>query len=306
MSGDHAAAAVEEEKLHCASCGIAEIDGVKLKDCNSCDLIRYCSDDCQNNHRLEHEEECKKRAAELRDEILFKQPEGSCYGDCPICCLPIPLDLDKSSFLTCCSKFICDGCAFANAIREVELRLDQKCPFCREPVVISGEEYGRRNTKRVEMNDPYAIYQQGLDRNYKGDYRSAFEYFTKAAALGNTQAHFRLGNLYLFGRFVEKDEGKIIHHMEEAAIGGHPEARYTLGIQEWNDGSKERAVKHWIIAATQGHDEAIKQLMDKFRKGFVSKEELAATLRAQKAAVDATKSPQRKEAEESSEYFRKV
>ena len=52
-------------------------------------------------------------------------------------------------------------------------------------------------------------------------------------------------------------------------------------------------MKHWIIAAQQGYDASMKTLMDRFREGNVSKEDLAATLRAHKAAVDATKSPER-------------
>ena len=39
-----------------------------------------------------NEAERRKRAAVLRDELLFKQPESSHLGDCPICCLPLPLD----------------------------------------------------------------------------------------------------------------------------------------------------------------------------------------------------------------------
>ena len=83
--------------MFCASCGIAEIDHVKLVPCDGCDLVRYCSDDCRENHKLEHREECKKRVAVLLDEILFKQPECSYLGDCPICCLPLPIDMTKSS-----------------------------------------------------------------------------------------------------------------------------------------------------------------------------------------------------------------
>ena len=56
-------------------------------------------------------------------------------------------------------------------------------------------------------------------------------------------------------------------------------------------------MKHHIIAANQGCDHSIKTLMDAFRKGSVKKEVLAAALRAPKAAVDATKNPQRDEAE---------
>ena len=61
----------------CAACGIAEIDDIKLKECDGCDLVKYCGDECRRDHKLVHEEECKKRAAELRDELLFKQPEST-------------------------------------------------------------------------------------------------------------------------------------------------------------------------------------------------------------------------------------
>jgi hypothetical protein len=68
----------------CASCGIAEVDDIKLKKCPACDLVRYCSEKCEQEHLPQHEEVCKKREAELRDEIVFRQPEGAHYGDCPI------------------------------------------------------------------------------------------------------------------------------------------------------------------------------------------------------------------------------
>ena len=45
--------------------------------------------------------------------------------------------------------------------------------------------------------------------------------------------------------------------------------------------------------------------MRAFKSGFVGKEDLAATLRAHKAAVDATKSPQREAVEKSLPNSRK-
>ena len=100
--------------------------------------------------------------------------------------------------------------------------------------------------------------------------------------------------MYDEGKGVEKDEGKEIHHLEEAAIGGHPGARYSIGAYEWNNNNNaDRAVKHWIISATQGDDLSMKTLMEKFRDGCVSKEQLDATLRAHHTALNATKSPQR-------------
>ena len=283
----------------CASCGIAEMDDIELVPCDGCDLVRYCSDACREDHKSEHEEACKKRAAELRDELLFKQPESNHFGDCPICSLPLPMDKTKSNMNSCCSKLICNGCRHANQKRENEMRLQQSCPFCREPLPRTEEENDKRNMKRIAANDPVATFQQGALLYMKGDYSKAFVYFTKAAELGDVDAHYHLSVLYMLGHGVEKDMGKGIFHAEEAAIGGHPEARYNLGGIEWEmNNNDERAVKHWIISATQGYDRSIKVLMKMFKDGFVSKEDLAAALRAHKAAADATKSEQREAAEE--------
>eukprot|EP00984_Skeletonema_dohrnii_P005338 scaffold1874_cov89-Skeletonema_dohrnii-CCMP3373.AAC.15 len=280
----------------CASCGIA-VDEVKLKECADCDLVKYCSDECQKNHIPQHKEDCKKRAAELRDEILFKQPESSHRGDCPICCLPLQLDKEKSTMNSCCSKVICNGCNYANQVREAERRLKKSCPFCREPYP-SKNEVDKYRRKRIEANDPVAMCGEGLKQYNKGDYSSAFEYFTNAAELGDVEAHYGLAGMYRNGCGVEKNEKKEIHHFEEAAIGGHPNARYNLAFHEERTGDLKRAARHLIIAATQGSDESTKFLMHGFKKGFVSKDDLAAALRAHQAAVEETKSPQREAAEE--------
>ena len=83
------------DTFYCDSCGITGVDDIKLKKCDDCDLVKYCSVNCQRHHKTDHEEACKKRAAELRDELLFKQPESSFMG-CPSCCLPLSLDKNKS------------------------------------------------------------------------------------------------------------------------------------------------------------------------------------------------------------------
>eukprot|EP00985_Skeletonema_marinoi_P006562 scaffold2836_cov95-Skeletonema_marinoi.AAC.8 len=225
------------------------------------------------------------------------QPESTHHGDCPICCLPLSLDRSKSTINLCCSKIICNGCDHANMLREIEGKLKFKCPFCRHPVQ-TGDKAHEMMMKRIEANDPAAMNQKGAQQYNKGDYSSAFGYLTRATGLGNVEAHYGLAGMYLDGQGVEKDEKKEIHHFEEAAIGGHPTARCNLGCHEWDNCNIERAVKHWIIATNQGSDESIKALMDVYRSGMISKEELAATLRAHHAAVDATKSPQRDTAEE--------
>jgi len=150
--------------------------------------------------------------------------------------------------------------------------------------------------KRAAANNPAAL--SGMGRLYyeDGDYESTFKYLTKAAALGDVDAHFNLSLLYLWGQGVEEDEEKRAYHLEQAAIGGHPKSRCHLGCVEEGDGRNDRAVKHFIIAANLGYDGAIQALKKCYAGGVVSKEDFAVALRAHQAAVDATKSPHREAA----------
>eukprot|EP00986_Skeletonema_menzelii_P003492 scaffold1062_cov74-Skeletonema_menzelii.AAC.1 len=279
----------------CASCGIAGGD-VTLKKCTECHLVKYCSVKCQKEHGPKHKEECKKRVAELRDELLFQQPESSHDGDCPICCLPLSIEIKTSVLTSCCSKMICHGCDYANTKREFEGRLQRKCPFCRKVVPKTKEENNEQRMKRIEVNDPVAMCKMGSERYNEGDFKSAVEYLTRAAVLGNVQAHFQLSCLYREGKCVDKDEKRALHHAEQAAIGGHPLARHNLAFLEWKNGHYVRAAKHFIIAAKLGNDRSLESVKDLYKAGYVSKDDFAAALRGHQAAVDATKSPQREEA----------
>ncbi len=284
----------------CASCGVAAIDGIKLNLCDGgCDLVKCCSNGCQTFHREQHEEECKTRKAELHDKELFTQPDGSHLGECPICCLPLPLDISKSIMMPCCSKWICDGCCYANMKREMEEGLEHRCVYCRNPGAKSQEEVDKNIMKRIKKyNDPAAMAYMGKMHYNGGYYARAAEYWTKAAELGDKEAHYCMGSLYHEGQGVEKDVKKLVYHCEQAAIGGHPDARYNLAIREMKNKRADRAAKHVIIAAKLGFEPSLKAVKDLFVKGEVSKEEYAAALRAHQAAVDATKSAEREKAEE--------
>ena len=155
------------------------------------------------------------------------------------------------------------------------------------------EESDKRIMKRVEANDPSAMNQMGAVCYEQGDYDSAFEYFTKAAELGEFEAHYQLASIHEQGKGVEKDDGKAVYHYEKAAIGGDPSARHNLGCYEEKNRRVARAVKHWIIAANLGHIRSMEALREHYNLGNIGKEELEATLRAHQAAIDATKNPQR-------------
>jgi hypothetical protein len=123
------------------------------KSCKSCKLVKYCNANCQRNHWSKHKKLCKQRAAELRDEELFKDsPEKE---DCPICFLPMPKQIIccislppatissvpiydfaianeelagevMETHIPCCGKFICIGCIHSFC----QSRNTEKCPFC--------------------------------------------------------------------------------------------------------------------------------------------------------------------------------
>ena len=264
---------------------------------NACKLVKYCSVDCQKNHRPRHKKECKKRAIEIRDNELFTQPDGSHYGDCPICFLPMPLESHRSVKLPCCLKEVCIGCTYANELRELNEGLEHRCTLCRNPTSKLKEEGQKNIMERVKANDPAAIRHLGNQHFDKREYGIAYEHWTKAAQLGDIEAHNLLSNLYREGKGVGKDMKKEVYHMETAAIGGHAPARHNLGCYEVQNGNIERAVKHFLISANLGYDRSVGAIRELHTRGSVSKEVYAKALRAYQDAVDATKSSQREEGE---------
>ena len=133
--------------------------------------------------------------------------------------------------------------------------------------------------KRVEANDPASIfilgdhYYQGLN-GFQRDQTKAIEHYVRAADLGFSKAHNRLGRIYHEGGNMKKAK----FHWEAAAMAGHEGARFNLGMMEYNSGNMERAVKHWGIAASAGCYDAMHELRTCFEKGYVSRESIDSTL----------------------------
>jgi len=289
----------------CADCGEEEGGGVvNLKACKSCMLVRYCNVNCQRNHWPTHKNECKLRAAELRDEALFKDPPAK--EDCPICFLPMPArllscmtlppatissvpiydyaeaneelaNISTEHYYSCCGKSICGGC----------MHSFQKsgnigtCAFCKGVNDRTDGERVEEIMKRVEVNDAASMMVLG-SHYYHGklgllrDQGKAIELWKQAAALGSSKAHFQLGAYYKLGGDMKKEK----FHNEAAAMAGHEVARYNLGYIEYKSGNVKRAVKHWTIAASAGHHTAMQSLIASFERGFVSRDAIDLTLRA--------------------------
>ena len=281
-----------DDNMKCAACG-REGDG--LKTCNGCKLVKYCNATCQKVHRPQHKKECRKRAAELHDEALFKEPPPG--DECPICMLPLPISVTGQKYQECCGKILCMGCMHG------AFTADNRClfPFCRIPHYNSNEDIIERLQKRAEANDAVAFKQLGYHymdgtRGFPQDSNKAMELWHRAGELGYAMSYGSIGRAYYTGEGVERDMKKAIYYYELAAMGGVVEARHNLGSFEGHAGNMSRAVRHWMISAGAGYDNSPKEIRRCYLNGHATKADFENALRSHKEAKDEMKSDQRDEA----------
>jgi len=287
----------------CANCGKT---GDNLKACTACKLVKYCNRECQIAHRPKHKKECKRRAAELHDEELFKQPPPE--EDCPICFQLLP-SFRGSIYKTCCGKVICSGCIHAPVYdNEGNIVAEKICPFCRTPGSTSEEVVLDRERNRMEKDDPIAIYNQGCNYHEGAcgpqDNFKALELFHRAGDLGYAGAYLGIGNAYDVGQGVEVDKKKATHYYELAAMKGNALARQNLGREEGMVGNMDRALKHHLIAVRSGCAESLNQIKLYYSAGLATKSHYTKALQLYQAYLGEIKSDQRDKAAAYSEMYR--
>ena len=277
----------------CANCGK---EGSDLNICNKCKAVKYCNAACKKKHRIKHKKKCERRVAELHDEQLFIHPPKK--EDCPICFLPLPLLGTGSKYKVCCGKSICSGCIHAVRLRDNGVGL---CPFCRTPAPDSEKGLVKQTKKRVEVGDAGAMFNLGYFFS-KGSYGlpqnhdKALELYRRAGELGYAKAYDKIGYAYLFGAGVEMNVINGLHYYELAAMGGVVAARLALGLFEDQAGNLDRALKHYMVAAGNGHNRSVKNIRQLYMNGHATKEDYANALRARQAYLEEIKSKQRDEA----------
>jgi len=118
----------------------------------------------------------------------------------------------------------------------------------------------------VQTDDGTSEHKQGL-AYYKGDgvqkdFRTAAEWFNKAAAKGHAAAKYNLGIMAYTGQGMNKDMSTAARWFQGAAEQGYAPAQYNLGFMYYNGtGVKKDDLQAytWMDrAANQGYEKAVK------------------------------------------------
>ena len=244
------------------------------------------------------------------------------HDECMLCCYPLPRKKNESGYYPCCGEVICNGCIIAQkrtlvigtnvkkpikGSKEEELEFiaifESKqiivCPFCRAKKATNSKEFVKRLWKRIdEYNDPRAMRllggaylkgEQGLSKNLK----KTKELYQRAYDLGDLIA---ARNLFVLYTNNIPDSILARKYLEEGAQRGHVHCMAYLADIAFKSGNYEAAARQYMIAARSGDDQAMHNLMVCYRDSggsVVSKEDLATTLHAHKAANDKRKSEPR-------------
>lgn len=104
------------------------------------------------------------------------------------------------------------------------------------------------------------MYLYGYGHTLPADPEQGIRWFERAAALGNAEAEFQLGKIWLSGRFVEPDSDRAFEYFAKAAEKQHAEACFALGkaaVEGALPESDGARAKEWLrMAAESGHGEA--------------------------------------------------
>ena len=246
-----------------------------------------------------------KRAAELHDELLFREPPPQ-HGDCPICFILLPITGTGRRYMSCCGNIICSGCRHAPVYdNQGNIIAEKKCPFCRTPPPTTDKEVSKRLKKRTELGDTYAFgmmgsYYSGGLFGFQQDRAKAIEFWRKAGKFGYN--HLAC-SAYSNGWGVERDAKMARHYDELAAMEGNVTARHNLGAEE-NAGNYKRALKHFMIAVRGGCTDSVKEIQRMYKDGRATKDHYANALRSYQAYLNEIKSDQRDKAAAFSDNYK--
>lgn len=117
-------------------------------------------------------------------------------------------------------------------------------------------------------NDGHGVYQ---------DYRTAMDWYLKAANQGHSDAQYKIGEMYSIGHGVSQDYSQAMTWFLKAADQGHANAQYNVGLH-YDVG---RGVTHDYLTAEEWYQKAAdqgnldaKEMLDGIRKKVLAAKEV--------------------------------
>ena len=228
--------------------------------------------------------------------LLFNQPPK--LDECPICLLRLPTLYTGYDILGCCGKVICYGCRCA---QEAHDRANPWiCPLCRGNHPPNHQEYVRIQERHAESGNPVSMFaiatilMDGSEEDgLEPDVPRGLHWLFESCNEGCEFAFWKLSNMLEAGEFVERDIDTSWELCKGAAIFGHHHARVKLAQFEMQHENYDNAVKHLLIAVTQGSLDSLNHIRDLLRSGHATKEQYGQAIRAYKEYLDEVKSDQR-------------
>jgi len=199
---------------------------------------------------------------ETKDIDLFAPIEEK--EECPICLLPLPTKNKETHFMSCCGKYVCNGCTYREALNDLKsgkskhtLINERKCAFCRQPCILSGTKQIKSLRKLMKKKNPEAFmmmaaaYRSG-DGVFQSDTKS-LEMSIQAAELGHANAFAVIAIYHINGTLgLEQNISKALEYQEVAAKKGSIGAHYDLAIRHRRYGNIELCIKHLKVIASAG------------------------------------------------------
>ena len=267
----------------CFHCGK---HGHNLPKCKTCSQAFYCNVECQRKHWKKHRPICRSTVAALARDATRqraaravrkgggrkKAKKGEDDALCVICLSPPtdPVELP-------CGHEYCGSCL----AQLREKGVDKSCPLCREKLPPGPEmlyDLGERMYMKiknmidqrrpgVDSRTPWPA----LSAEQQREMDEARGMLREAADQGHMMAQAHVGDMYMFGNGVAKDDRLAFEYDKKAAQQGNVTCMFNTGFY-YRDGtgceqSYERAAEWFEKAVRKGRSGAMLGLGELYREG---------------------------------------
>lgn len=161
--------------------------------------------------------------------------------------------------------------AYAQQYNDLQQQFEAVCDMAKAGK-ISGDEWGKRMEALAEKGHEMSQCCAGVYYERKENYKKALYWYEKAEKQGCGEAIFTIGEFYMDGKGVEKDEKKGFEYWVKAAKYGYDIAMVWVGNCYWFgfvvDIDYYKAFDYYKMAAELGNCDGQFHVGECYQKGF--------------------------------------